>query len=228
MDNNKYNSMTLEEFAKKYDSSRDKDVPEMKKMFLSMDKKIKLYHEHNYVINSFRVQDIVIYQSIDNNGEIKYDTDFKEVVSSNESTNYTANDNIFYAACLAIGIYNNCLSYINPENPVFLKNNFSLFAENMPLEVVPYYRGVIERGATVYLSEFIEAKEKQEIDRMRAEAEFEEERLAKKSEIKKDPRASVKNETWGTRDAAFSSIALFPILIALLGVIIPIIFSFMS
>ena len=224
----RYTTMTLEQFIKKYDSSREKDIPEMKKMFLSLDKKMKLYHNNNYVITSFRVQDIYIYETMDSNGELKFDTDFKKYISSDDSDVYTPKDNIFYVACLAVGIYNNCLSYINPDNPTFLRNNFSLFAENMPMEVVPYYRGVIERGASVYLSEFVEAREKQEIERMKAEAKEEEEKLAKKSEIRKDPLTSIDNDTWGTRDAAFSSIALFPILIAILGIIIPIIFNIMS
>lgn len=221
-----YKTMSLEDFISEYDSSREKDVPEMKKMFLSMDKKMKMYHESDYIITSFKVQDIIIYQMINDNNETVYDVNFSKFAKSYQAS-YSIKDNIFYMACLVVGIYNNCLSYIDPDNPHFLKNNFNLFAENMPNDVVPYYRGVIERCATVYLSEFVETKEKQEIDKMKAEAESEAEEH-KKNELHNKPLASIQNDTWGTSQSAFSSIALFPLIIAVLGVIIPIIISVMS
>ena len=70
-----YNVITLEQFVNKYDSSSEKDIPELKKMFLSMDKKMKMYHDNNYVISSFRLQDILVYSIIDDNGEYQYDVE---------------------------------------------------------------------------------------------------------------------------------------------------------
>ena len=52
-----YNSTTFEQFISKYSSSRDNDLEEIKKFFISFDKKMKLYHEHNYIITSFRLQE---------------------------------------------------------------------------------------------------------------------------------------------------------------------------
>ena len=219
-----YNSTTFEQFISKYSSSRDNDLEEIKKFLISFDKKMKLYHEHNYIITSFRLQDIIVYENF-LDGQHVYDVDFKHYVEK-ENTNITVRNNIFYSACLAVGVYNNCLSYINPDKPQFLKNNFYLFAENIPSDVVSYYRGIIERDAEVYLTEFVATSKQQEIDRMKREMEAEaqkEAELQKNKDVPK-PKSSIQNDTWGTSDAAFSSIALFPILFSILGILIPILF----
>jgi hypothetical protein len=219
-----YNTTNFEQFISKYSSSRDKDLDEIKNFFLSFDKKMKMYHENNYIITSFRLQDIIVYES-NNDGHNVYDVDFK-YYTEKENTNVTMRENIFYSACLAVGVYNNCLSYINPDKPNFLKNNFYLFAENIPSDVVSYYRGVIERDAEVYLTEFVTTSKQQEIDRMKREMDAEaqkEAELQKNKDVPK-PKSSIQNDTWGTSDAAFSSVALFPIIFSILGILIPILF----
>ena len=222
--NVEYNTTNFEQFINKYSSSRDADLEEIKKFFLSFDKKMKMYHENDYVITSFRLQDIVVFEKA-LNGSTDYDVDFKHY-DRRENTSITPKENIFYAACLAVGVYNNCLSYINPDKPGFLKNNFYMFAENIPNDVVSYYRGVIERDAEVYLTEFVTTSKQQEIDRMKMEMDRDaqqEAELRKKSDAPK-PKTSIQNDTWGTSDAAFSSISLFPILFSILGILIPVLF----
>lgn len=220
--NGDYSTTNFEQFISKYSSSRDKDLEEIKKFFLAFDKRMKMYHEHNYVITSFKLQDIVVYESI-YNGQNVYDVDFKDYTESS-NTDITPKNNIFYAACLAVGVYNNCLSYINPDKPQYLKNNFYQFAENIPTDVVSYYRGVIERDADVYLTEFVTTSKQQEIDRMKREMEQQNESEQRKNIQVSKPKSSIQNDTWGTSDAAFSSVALFPILFSILGILIPILF----
>ena len=220
--NGDYSTTNFEQFISKYSSSRDKDLEEIKKFFLAFDKRMKMYHEHNYVITSFKLKDIVVYESI-YNGQNVYDVDFKNYTESS-NTDITPKNNIFYAACLAVGVYNNCLSYINPDKPQYLKNNFYQFAENIPTDVVSYYRGVIERNADVYLTEFVTTSKQQEIDRMKREMEQQNESEQRKNIQVSKPKSSIQNDTWGTSDAAFSSVALFPILFSILGILIPILF----
>ena len=43
------------------------------------------------------------------------------------------------------------MKYLNPD---FVKENFDEFAQFIPSGDVPYYRGVIQRGASVYFCEF--------------------------------------------------------------------------
>ncbi len=220
--NSAYNSNTFEQFISKYSSSRDSDLEEIKKFFLAFDKRMKLYHEQGYIITSFRLQDIIVFETLID-GNHAYDVDFK-YYTEHENTNVTVKNNIFYSACLAVGVYNNCLSYINPNKPQFLKNNFYLFAENIPNDVVSYYRGVIERDAEVYLTEFVTTSKQQEIDRMKREMEQQSEADIRKNIQVSRPKSSIKNDTWGTSDAAFSSVALFPILFSIIGILIPILF----
>lgn len=230
MGENNYKTMTLNEFINTYNSSSDKDVPIINDMLLAMDKKMKMYHDHNYVITSFDINKTYIYQAKDLNDNLIFDADYSEWAPVGES-NYTFKDNVFYLSCLAIGIYNNCLSYINPAEPKFLRENFNLFAENMPSDVVPYYRGIIERGFSVYLNEFVDSKNEQEIAKIQEEAKrmAEEEAEKKKKESKGSVPRVKPNSAWGINsDAAFSTIAFFPIVFLLLGVIIPIIFLIFS
>ena len=222
--NGDYSTTNFEQFISKYSSSRDKDLEEIKKFFLAFDKRMKMYHEHNYVITSFKLKDIVVYESI-YNGQNVYDVDFKNYTESS-NTDITPKNNIFYAACLAVGVYNNCLSYINPDKPQYLKNNFDQFAENIPTDVVSYYRRVIasDADAGIYLTEFVTASKQQEIDRMKREMEQQNESEQIKNIQVSKPKSSIQNDTWGTSDAAFSSVALFPILFSILGILIPILF----
>ena len=61
----------------------------------------------------------------------------------------------FNSSLLQIGIYTNSLKYLKPE---FLRENFDSFAQFIPSGDVPYYRGVVQRGASVYFSEFAAEK----------------------------------------------------------------------
>ena len=51
----------------------------------------------------------------------------------------------------------------------YLKNNFDLFATMIPVDVIPYYKGVITASASVYLSEFFEAKRMGELNKLSEE-----------------------------------------------------------
>ena len=70
-------------------------------------------------------------------------------------------EDIFRSSFIQIGMYTNSLNYLNPE---FLKENFDSFAQFIPQDDVPYYRGVVQRGAGVYLYEFFLEKRKRELE----------------------------------------------------------------
>ena len=121
---NNLHRLLFEQFLNSHNSSRKTDEVEFQKLFLSLDKKMHLYHSNGYAISSFRIQDIVVYQMINNDGEILYDVDFKKWIPEGNNKEELETQNVFYAACLAVGTYNNCLSYIDPDHPEFLKKNF--------------------------------------------------------------------------------------------------------
>jgi hypothetical protein len=218
-----FTQTTFEQFLNSHNSSRKTDEVEFQKLFLSLDKKMHLYHSNGYAISSFRIQDIVVYQMINNDGEILYDVDFKKWIPEGNNKEELETQNVFYAACLAVGTYNNCLSYIDPDHPEFLKNNFSLFAENMPTEVVPYYRGVIERGSFVYLDSYETERKNRNIRTMQEEERKMKEQEEEMHKNMNPPKSSRKNDKWGTSESAFISLSLFPFVMAILSIVIPII-----
>ena len=61
-----FTQTTFEQFLNSHNSSRKTDEVEFQKLFLSLDKKMHLYHSNGYAISSFRIQDIVVYQMINN------------------------------------------------------------------------------------------------------------------------------------------------------------------
>ncbi len=216
--------ITLEQFLKQCDSSTDKGLDELQKFFLGMDKKMHIYHQNDYIITSYRIQDIVLSLKQENNNEY-YDVVFLKYEQVSSDIDTLIQKNIFYAGCLAVGIYNNCLSYIDPDHPGFLKKNFNLFAENMPVNVVPYYRGIIERNSTVYLNDFEDMRRKREIEAMKMQAELE----SKRSESRPvSAKASRKNDKWGTTESAFIGFSLFPCIIVLLGILIPMVIALLA
>ena len=70
-------------------------------------------------------------------------------------------EDIFNSSLIQVGIYSKSLKYLNPE---FLKENFDDFPQFIPQGDVPYYRGVIQRGASVYFCEFALEKRKRDLE----------------------------------------------------------------
>lgn len=207
---------TLREWLNRHNVNKDEQLSEFKNLFYSLDLEMKQLHESGFCITSFHVHDILIsghfvkYKKIRN----LYYEDREELIRKN----------IFYLSCLAIGIYDDCLGYINPENPRDLKDNFSSFATFLPEDVVPYYKGIIERDATVYLSDYMKAK----VEKERAK---EQKILDSVSNTSAPNKGSYSKSTLigrlyadenSSNMAAFVQIVLFPVIILLLAILIPI------
>ena len=58
------------------------------------------------------------------------------------------------------------LPYFNDSSLQFLKNNFNKFAIYLPESDVAYYRGVIERGASVHLYAYVDEKMKRDVSNL--------------------------------------------------------------
>lgn len=125
---------------------------ERREVFLNMDKALKYIHEHGYCIGVFHPTEIqVLGEKIDH---IK----FNELIplSFDERDRRTMiNEDIFRSSLIQIGIYSNTLKYLTPD---FLKNNFDSFIQFLPNGDIPYYRGIVQRGATVYFSDYAAEK----------------------------------------------------------------------
>lgn len=182
------------------------------KLFFSMDLSMKKLHDSNYYIRSFNANDILVYE-----GNKNLDIYYKSV--DNGCDNFYKKQNIFYLTCFVIGVYSDCLRYMNPKKPDFLISNFDEFAQFIPSDDVPYYKGIVMRGSSVYYSDFIKAKRQREFGNVQA--------MSNSSSIE-GGTALTKSTLIGRMNAsddfdqkAFISVLLFPVIIMVLGFIVP-------
>ena len=136
-------------------------------------------------------------------------------------------EDIFNSSLVQIGIYSNSLKYLKPE---FVKENFDSFQQFIPSGDVPYYRGVIQRGAAVYFCEFAIEKSNrdlQDLERQLGEGGGDGKALIKSSgknigieAITNDKiNDSIYSQINGLKDSAFINILILPTLV-LLGLLV--------
>ncbi|MBR2828619.1 MAG: hypothetical protein IKE70_05260 [Bacilli bacterium] len=136
---------------------------ELKELFLNMDIALKYIHEHDYCIEEFYPTKIeVLNHSLQ---QIR----FKKLIQLPKDSflkNQYVSEDIFNSALIQIGIYSGTLEYLTPE---FLKENFDSFSEFIPNDLNPYYRGVIQRGANIYLCDYSSERIKRDMDQLEQE-----------------------------------------------------------
>ena len=132
-----YESCNLDEWIKIHSSEND-----MKELFLNMDKALKYIHEHDYCINDFSPTQIDV---LENRPDYIQFVSLIQLSPDPIRKKKMINEDIFNSSIIQICYYLHIpLSQLNIE---FLKENFDSFAQFLPSENVPYYRGVIQRGA---------------------------------------------------------------------------------
>ena len=149
---------------------------------------------------------------------IEKDKNAAETYRTNHKNTKMINEDIFNSSIIQICYYLHIpLSQLNIE---FLKENFDSFAQFLPSENVPYYRGVIQRGASVYLCEY--DVERRNRDLINLENELGENASKDKSLVKENNRLDLSNfnnnrindtiykQISGIRDAAFINYLLVP------------------
>lgn len=121
---------------------------EKREVFLNMDIALKYIHNHGYCIEIFHPSRIKILNN--NPNYVKFEN-LVELSSDPSERSEMIKTDIFNSSLIQIGIYTNTLKSLTPS---FLKENFDEIARFLPEGDVPYYRGVVQRGAAVYFSEF--------------------------------------------------------------------------
>lgn len=212
------NICTLGEWLSEHNVNKDKEIPDFKKLFYNLDMGMKNLHEKGEYVTSFNINDILISGDF-----VKYN---KTSDLYYEDSDYFIHKNIFYLSCLAIGVYNDCLNYINPENVEGVKENFSDFATFIPEDVLSYYKGIVERDASVYLSDYVNARVDREINTNKSLLESADQPLGNSNANKKSSSYS-KSTLIGKlytddNNGAFIKFILFPVIIILLAILIPI------
>lgn len=205
---------------------------ELLTLFANMDSAMKYIHSKGFCIGSFNPKDIEILN--DSLSQIRFNnlmvmpTDFlerKDIVR----------EDIKKSAFLQIGIHAGCLNCLRPD---FLKSNFNDFVNFLPEDIVPYYKGVIERNASVYLGDFLNEKRKRdlvalekEIDGVAGETSTNKRfvksnmagHLLEYDSMNSKVNDSIYKQLNNFSDSAFVSCLTIPTIVAILGVVLTII-----
>lgn len=213
--------LNLREF---YQDQSDPD--KLKKLYYNMSTTMKYIHEQDYCVKSFNLNDIEILNT-ENLSPIRYKTVVK--MPAEEEEQLTKED-IYNLAFINIGIYSNTLEHLKPQ---FLKDNFDLFAEFLPEDDVPYYKGIIERGASVYYCDYVVEKTKRQMQTLQKEVG--EDEISSGIGIQKSKKTAIGSAFADkeTRDlykglddskqAAFTNFLILPVAMILLGIVLSII-----
>ena len=156
--NVQYDSVSLESWIRIRHSE-----DELREVFLNMDRAMKYVHDRGYCVKSFHPKDIELINNELN--QIRFKTLLEMPDSMLERKKFIKED-IYNSSYIQIGIYTKCLYYLNKD---YLKENFDSFAQFIPDGDVPYYRGVIERGASVYFCEYDLEKRKRDLSSLEKE-----------------------------------------------------------
>lgn len=216
------NNITLAEFI-----SSGYDSEEIRTLFVNMDKAMKYLHEKGFCIDSFNPNRIELLNGALN--RIKFTYLDKIPTGSPAVSKEYVRDDIWRSALLQIGIYAKCL---NNLNPTFLKENFDRFEMFLPNGDAPYYKGVIERKAAVYFSDYVTEKSRRDLESL--EAQLNENDGASKgvSLVKsnghnllatdatnKKINDSIYSDLNGINNAAYISFFIIPFIVAVLGLL---------
>lgn len=205
---------------------------ERREIFLNMDRALKYIHEHGYCIEVFYPTEIQILD--DRVDHIKFNAIMPLAFNDTERKTMI-NEDIFRSALIQIGIYSNTLKNLTPQA---LKENFRDISTFLPVEDVAYYKGIVERGASVYLSDYATEKANRDLANL-------ENQLGEGSGKENSGKALTKmgafragiepvsndyindhiyRQISGLKDSAFVSILIIPTIILITMVIVGIIY----
>ena len=201
------------------------DKDDLNKLFANMDSAMKYIHSKGYCIRSFNPKDIEILNN--SFSQIRFNS--LMLMPNDFATKKTViKEDINKSSFLQIGIYAKCLNSLQPS---FLKKNFNDFATFLPEDIVPYYRGVIERDASVYLVDYLKEKRKRDLEALEKEVGVGttgDKKLVKSNSagsllefdsMNSKVNDSIYKQLSGISDAAFVSFLMIPTLVAILGLI---------
>lgn len=208
MANQNYESMSLTEWVVSHPSE-----DERRSVFLNLDRALKYIHEHGYCIQVFHPSEIEV---LNNDDQYIQFLHLMELSHDSITRKKMIKEDIFNSSLIQIGIYSKSLKYLQPD---FLKENFDSFVEFLPQGDVPYYRGVIQRGASVYFCEYALEKRNRDLAELEKELgemtdEVEEQYDKEEVSITNDAvNDIIYKQINGLKDAAFINWLLVPTVI---------------
>ena len=151
-DFNQKNYISLADWAPMHDSMEEK-----REFLINADIALKYLNSNGMRVDSFDFNDIFI---VDGNvREIK----FNVISNVGSVTDVEVKSNIFKESKMALCLYLYPCDEINDE---FLKKHFADYSFAFPTDDVPYYKGIFERGASVYFVDFDFQKRKMDLEKL--------------------------------------------------------------
>lgn len=207
---------------------------ELREVFLNMDRAMKYVHERGYCVKSFDPKEIEILNGSIN--QIKFNT-LLQMPNDYSIQKQIVKEDIYNSTFIQIGVYSKCLEYLKPE---FLKQNFERFSTFLPQGDIPYYRGIVERGASVYFCEYAMEKKKKDLEMLESQFNGNEvgsggydsgKRLVKSNgtslyddtHINDSINDSIYKQISSKGDAAFINFLIYPTIVLLLGVLLAVV-----
>ena len=181
---------------------------EMREIFFHMDQALKYVHQHGYCVKSFSPDEIkLLYGSPK---YIQFSTLLEMPKNFSEQSEFIKED-IYRSAFLQIGIYSNY--YWEPH---FLKEHFDSISMFLPKMDVPYYRGIIERGASVYFCEYVVQRRERDLGELEKEIGDETTGVGKNKQLVKSNGLGIYDDSEEINDhddLAFVHFLIYPTLL---------------
>ena len=186
---------------------------EQREVFLNMDIALKYIHEHGYCIEVFHPNRIEV---LDGQPDHIQFVNIMELPKDPTLSKDMIKEDIFNSSFVQIGIYTNTLRSLTPD---FLRTNFDEIARFVPEGDIPYYRGVVQRGAAVYLSEYASEKAIRDLESLNRQLQESEGKTPTNAAPEHHEAKPLSNDRIndriyrqinGFRDAAFISYLLIP------------------
>lgn len=137
------------------------DIDAAREIFIYMSSALKYIHNKGYYVSSFYPVDIDILNGAIN--QIRFNG-LEKMPDDKAVRKQIVKNNIYSSAFLQIGIYSNCLEYLKSS---FLRENFDKFSELLPVEDIPYYKGVVLSGFSVYFDDYVVERRKRELNELK-------------------------------------------------------------
>lgn len=211
--NNKMDNITLNEWFKEPHSEDDK-----RKLFLYMDSAMKYVHEMGLCVNMFDPKKIellnssleyVKFDELYDIGELDYNVQQKII-----------NKDIFKSAIFQILLYSKLDLKTTTD---FVKEHFDEFTSFLSEKDIPYYRGVVERGASVYFIEYEAERVKREANDIEKELNGNDAEVQDNKELEQMlSNNKVNRLIYGENlsKSAFINILLYPTIIIVLALVL--------
>ena len=205
--NDNFESVPLSEWVVTHYGEED-----LRNVFLNLDRALKYIHDHDYCIEVFHPSMIEVLNNEPDHIQFKKLMELSPELGIKKEM---IKEDIFNSTLIQIGIYSNSLKYLTPE---FLKENFDSFIQFLPSGDVPYYRGVVQRGASVYFCEYALEKRNRDLEDLEKQLGEEGEGIDKQL-LKTNGQENITNDRIndtiykqinGLKDAAFIQALIIP------------------